>query len=1190
MWLVLWFLALFIPQVICGAESNNGGAEIKYEGARCAMYGNCGKKSIFGAQLPCPVDDPGWEPGVIDDETKKLMVSTCGEEWASVDTLCCSKEQLQALKTNLQKAQMIISSCPACLENFNQLFCHFTCAPNQRDFVKVLKTDKSSDGREVVDELNVFMNSSWASVFYDSCKDIKFSATNGYAMDLIGGGAKNYTQFLKFLGDKKPALGGSPFQINYVYSIEDEDEYQLFNHSVYNCNDPDYKCSCSDCELSCPKLDPLKNGKCTVGPFPCFSFSILLLYIALLSALLIWYSLLRSASKRSMAFLTRDDFTDLGDESDRSSSGNLLFNNLETKKYVINEKISSVITNWTNITISSPFFTLSLVGLMLIVFALLLTFYGELERDPVNLWVSKNSDKYKEKVYFDEHFGPFYRTQQIFVVNETGPVLSQYDTFKWWFDVEKHITESLTSVEGITYQDICFRPTEDSTCVIESFVQYFADQMPDENDWQSKLESCSKFPVNCLPTFQQPLKGNLLFSGDALEANAFVITLLVTNHTNSANLWEEQLEQYLLNLELPEGLRMSFNTESSLEKELNKNNDVYVVVISYFMMFIYASWALKTKTGTNRFWLGFAGILVVIFSVLCSAGLLSFFGIKSTLIIAEVIPFLILAIGIDNIFLITHEYDRVSLLHPEESVESRITIAMAHISPSIIASLFCQAGCFLIAAFVSMPAVRNFALYSALSVLFNVILQLTAYIPILVIYEKKSSQYQLASEGPTEQTSSWQTKEESIFQNVSKKLLQLRSPVLLSFFGFSLMAIVFLPGVKYGLDQTLAVPKDSYLVDYFNDVYEYLNVGPPVYFVVKDLDMTHRKDQRKVCGKFTTCNENSLANILEQERSRSTITEPLANWYDDFMSFLNPDLDQCCRFKKDSDEVCPPHFPPRRCETCYRPGEWKNNMDGFPQGSDFMKFFNIWIDSPSDPCALGGKAPYSSSISYNETSIISSTFRTSHKPLRSQDDFIEAYNDAIRITESFDLDVFAYSPFYIYFVQYRDLGKLTLSLIGGAISLIFGLSSLLLGSLRTAGLLTLTVVMIIVDIGFVMAVTGINLNAVSLVNLVICIGLGVEFCVHIARAFTVISRDTKNGRMDRVEYAIQTVGETVFNGITMTKFIGVCVLAFAQSKIFDVFYFRMWFALICIASLHSLLFLPALLSVAGGSSYIDGVK
>lgn len=37
----------------------------------------------------------------------------------------------------------------------------------------------------------------------------------------------------------------------------------------------------------------------------------------------------------------------------------------------------------------------------------------------------------------------------------------------------------------------------------------------------------------------------------------------------------------------------------------------------------------------------------------------------------------------------------------------------------------------------------------------------------------------------------------------------------------------------------------------------------------------------------------------------------------------------------------------------------------------------------------------------------------------------------------------------------------------------------------------------------VMAILGIQLNAVSVVNLIMSIGIGVEFCVHIANAFLV---------------------------------------------------------------------------------------
>lgn len=50
--------------------------------------------------------------------------------------------------------------------------------------------------------------------------------------------------------------------------------------------------------------------------------------------------------------------------------------------------------------------------------------------------------------------------------------------------------------------------------------------------------------------------------------------------------------------------------------------------------------------------------------------------------------------------------------------------------------------------------------------------------------------------------------------------------------------------------------------------------------------------------------------------------------------------------------------------------------------------------------------------------------------------------------------------------------------------------------------------------------------------------------------------------------------------------IGVSVLAFTRSKIFEVYYFRIWLALVILAATHALVFLPVLLSWAGGEGYM----
>ncbi len=58
----------------------------------------------------------------------------------------------------------------------------------------------------------------------------------------------------------------------------------------------------------------------------------------------------------------------------------------------------------------------------------------------------------------------------------------------------------------------------------------------------------------------------------------------------------------------------------------------------------------------------------------------------------------------------------------------------------------------------------------------------------------------------------------------------------------------------------MALPRDSYLQDYFADVTSVMRVGPPVFFVVRDLNMSrHAPDTNRVCS-ISGCDDSSLLN------------------------------------------------------------------------------------------------------------------------------------------------------------------------------------------------------------------------------------------------------------------------------------------------------------------------------------------
>lgn len=137
-------------------------------------------------------------------------------------------------------------------------------------------------------------------------------------------------------------------------------------------------------------------------------------------------------------------------------------------------------------------------------------------------------------------------------------------------------------------------------------------------------------------------------------------------------------------------LDIAFKAERSIEDELDRQSqsDIVTVAVSYLIMFIYILLALgdinhpQTILVDARFTLGFVGVFVVLLSVVSSLGFFLFLGISSTLIIVEVIPFLVLAVGVDNIFILVQAFQR------DERLPGETTVGRKYDSPHYDSSFF----------------------------------------------------------------------------------------------------------------------------------------------------------------------------------------------------------------------------------------------------------------------------------------------------------------------------------------------------------------------------------------------------------------------------------------------------------------------------------------------------------------------
>ncbi|KAL7984357.1 hypothetical protein Chor_002927, partial [Crotalus horridus] len=1098
----------------------------------CIWYGQCGISSgdkryncqYNGSAIPLPKDGYG------------LVQELCPGFFFENVSLCCDVQQLQTLKSNLELALQFLSRCPSCFYNFINLFCELTCSPHQSEFMNVTQTKPYQDpvtkeNKISIVEVQFYIGEKFANDMYNACKDVEAPSSNIKALDV-------------------PIHGMIPMN----------NATKGCNESVDDITGP---CSCQDCSIVCgPKPEP------PPPPAPWLLLGLdamcVIMWISYTAFLLIFSAVVCGVwCYRKRYFVS--EYTPI--------DGNIAYS----------------VNSYQN------------TGLAFL----------KVTTNPVDLWSAPNSQARREKEYFDTNFGPFFRTEQLIIqaVNTTPEIYSPYlpgADVPFGPPLTKHILHQVldlqNGIENITasYQnetvmlkDICLAPLApyNNNCTILSVLNYFQNShsVLDHHigdiyytyaDFHSHFLYCVRAPASlndttllhdpCLGTFGGPVFPWLVMGGYDNEnynnATALVITFPVKNYYNDTEklmkvlAWEKEFINFVKNYDNP-NLTISFSAERSIEDEINResNSDVHTVVISYAVMFIYISIALGHIKSAARFLvdskisLGIAGILIVLSSVACSLGIFSYFGVPLTLIVIEVIPFLVLAVGVDNIFIIVQTFQRDERLQ-DETLDKQIGRILGEVAPSMFLSSFSETVAFFLGSLSTMPAVRTFSLFAAVAVFIDFLLQITCFVSLLGLDIKRQ--------------------EISIFVGV------------LSF------SIAVVNKVEIGLDQSLSMPGDSYLIVYFNDLGKYLHAGPPVYFVLKEgHDYTTPDGQNMVCGGMG-CDNNSLIQQVFDAAEISSYTRigyVPSSWIDDYFDWVKPQS-SCCRTYNTTGAFCNASVVNPSCVRC-RPLTKEGKQR--PEGEDFMTFLPMFLsDNPNPKCSKGGHAAYSSAVTFthNSSEIGATYFMTYHTVLKTSDDFIDALKKARiianNITEAMvhkekNAEVFPYSLFYVFYEQYLTIVNDTIFNLGISLGSIFIVTMVLLGfEIWAAIIVSFTIAMILVNMFGVMWLWGITLNAVSLVNLVMSCGISVEFCSHVTRAFTI---STKATRLERAEEALSQMGSCVFSGITLTKFGGIVVLAFSKSQIFQVFYFRMYLAMVLLGATHGLIFLPVLLSYIGPS-------
>ena len=194
----------------------------------------------------------------------------------------------------------------------------------------------------------------------------------------------------------------------------------------------------------------------------------------------------------------------------------------------------------------------------------------------------------------------------------------------------------------------------------------------------------------------------------------------------------------------------------------------------------------------------------------------------------------------------------------------------------------------------------------------------------------------------------------------------------------------------------------------------------------------------------------------------------------------------------------------------------------------------------------------------------------------------QRWNWVVQATDAFNENMgggtdngYLYAPAFVFAYLAFVIVDLTINnLVFAAIGLFCVL--ILLMDVRMSFFMIIIIAMIDVDLIGWMILNDIALDTLSYTELVMAVGLTVDYVIHISHAIVHATPIGESNWQARLEVAMRDMGIGVFTG-AFTTFIGIMTLIFSQSEAFRVF-FLMFVGIILLALLHGFLFVPAIMA------------
>jgi len=593
------------------------------------------------------------------------------------------------------------------------------------------------------------------------------------------------------------------------------------------------------------------------------------------------------------------------------------------------------------------------------------------------------------------------------------------------------------------------------------------------------------------------------------------------------------------------------------------SGDIVLIQISYAVVFIFLGANFgKFIPGPDSRWTMALSALVLVgisigagFGASAAAGL--FFGPVHLLL-----PFILLGIGVDDAFVIVNAFNRERKgprsSESNEDLAVRAGKAMKRAGASITVTSLTDLVAFGISSSSRLPALASFCGYASIAIVFLWIFASTFFASTLVLDERRQKENRreclccLTRGKPLEESEADKFEED----RVSRYFRNYHAPAILSKPGKAIVLLAFSGLFGFGIwgamnlsvenTQRSFIPPDSYLTDYINTIDKYYpDSGIGLFFTFeKSSDIFAKKEALAALDSRLTGLSTEAPFIAEP--NIETYRNPVAG----LESFLG--------------------------------GVWPESE------SEFVESFKAFTFSEPGR-RYGGDVKFSDDGSQVEAIRVYSAYIALTKEKANGDIIddsdlqIEAMDATREMVESWGDELpsaFTYSDQFIAIEGFKIIRSELFLNVGLALAAVAVIVLITVASPVTAILITISVAACITEILGCMHALGIAIDSVSVINIVLAVGLSIDYSAHVGHCFMMKGGDNKDRRALE---SLADIGAAVLNGATST-FLAVVVLLFSKSYVFAIL--SQQFALtVALGVLHGLVLLPVLLSLLGPKAF-----